>query len=61
MSLRATVDMIINFSSMQVRFLHRQGFLRYRAQIYMKYRGRVEPCQPYNIVKAGPNSQRVLE
>lgn len=39
MSFKATVDMFVNFSYIQVRFLNRQGFLRYRMKIYMKYEG----------------------
>lgn len=36
MSFKATVDMFVNFSYIQVRFLNRQGYLRYRIKIYMK-------------------------
>jgi len=37
MSYKATIDIFINFSYIQVRFLNRQGYLRYRTKIYMKY------------------------
>lgn len=36
MSFKATVDMFINLSYIQVRFLNRQGYLRFRMKLYMK-------------------------
>ena len=57
MSFKATIDMFVNFSYIQVRFLNRQGYLRYRMKIYMKYEGKQTPCHPYNIVK-GPTGMQ---
>lgn len=53
MSFKATIDMFVNFSYIQVRFLNRQGFLRYRMKIYMKYDNKEALCHPYNIVRGG--------
>lgn len=61
MSFKATIDMMINFSYIQVRFLNRQGYLRYRTRVYIRLENKDYFCHPYNIVK-GPtkNSQNEL-
>ena len=60
MPFNATVDIFINFSYVQVRFLNRQGFLCYRVKIIYKDDKNVVNCQPYNIVR-GHKEEEITE
>ena len=53
MSFKANIDIFVNFSFVRVRFLNRQGYLRYRMKIFYLLNGKEGECHPYNIVK-GP-------
>ena len=53
MSFKANIDIFVNFSYVRVRFLNRQGYLRFRLKIFSIIDGHEGECHPYNIVK-GP-------
>ena len=53
MSFKASIDIFVNLSYVRVRFLNRQGYIRYRMKIFYTNEGGEGECHPYNIVK-GP-------
>lgn len=58
MTFKATVDIAVNLSSVKIKVLNRQGYIRYRMKIYSQKNEKEEDCHPYNIVKGETQNKK---